>query len=165
MPVYRVQPGNRIIRANTHGQAASHVAKAMFKATPLKPDDVLDLIAQGAKIEDARAPVNQELFAEASLAENIQSPEVCEHVFKYRAPYDVAIAEHDKCGKCGAPRDTPDPLPAIGGPMEPESPHVVIEIPQETMARVDESDLRLAKLLTPADDIDTVTLEGIDYVQ
>jgi hypothetical protein len=201
VPIYIVSPGNRLIRANTYGQAVNYAAKAMFKAIPVKAEILADMLREGAKIEDARAPVNQELPLETA------SPAVTLE----QNGSTVTIVTH---AAEPAPTLTLTDLPATGGPLEPEHvPPLVVFTPGEPSAQPDEylegivkrggpqielepepargrfcqhgmpeharcfscEDIRSMERVTTLhdpvpvipqpDDIDTVTLEGIDHVQ
>jgi hypothetical protein len=156
MPIYIVSPGNRLIRANTYGQAVNYAAKAMFKAVPVKSDTLADLLAQGVKIEDARAPVNQELPLENGIVVPPAGGPSVGTVTKCDGNHGGPMCSDPECWHGAEPG--PDPLPATGGPLEPGIDGT------EMMARA-YRDAAIIDGTATADDIDTVNLEGIDHVQ
>ena len=61
MPVYIIQPGAHLVRANSRAQALRFIAEKTFKAEVAKGETVADLMRAGVKCEDARAPETAEL--------------------------------------------------------------------------------------------------------
>lgn len=61
MPVYFINPGGRLVRANSRAQAVRHVSDGYFKAEIAKGETIAELMAKGVKCEDARAPETAEL--------------------------------------------------------------------------------------------------------
>ena len=51
----------RLIRATTRQQALSHVAKSLLTVTLASQEDLVSLIADGAKVEDYKNTDQQEL--------------------------------------------------------------------------------------------------------
>lgn len=70
MPVYLVNPGGRLIRANNAAQAVRYVAQSHFKVEVAKGDTVADLMSKGVKCEDARQPETADLVEAASLEQS-----------------------------------------------------------------------------------------------
>lgn len=61
MPVYIINPGQHLVRANSRSQALRFVAEKTLKAEVAKGETVAELMAKGVKCEDARAPETADL--------------------------------------------------------------------------------------------------------
>ena len=53
--------GTRLVKAGLRQQALSHVAKSMLAVTLASQEDLVSLIAEGAKVEDYKNTDQQEL--------------------------------------------------------------------------------------------------------
>lgn len=67
MPVYLVNPGKRLVRANNAAQAIRFVAQSHFRCEVAKGDTIAELMSSGVKCEDARQPETADLVTEAEL--------------------------------------------------------------------------------------------------
>jgi len=135
VPVYIVNPGSRLIRANTYSQAVNFAAKSLLTAEPVKADALVDMLANGAKVEDARAVVNGEL-----PLENGSAP-----AFVFNP-------------------DPPNRIDARDLQVQAGSTYGDLPIATEHASAAENLD-RIDEVLAEANAVDTVTLEGIDHVR
>lgn len=74
MPVYLVNPGQRLVRASSSSQAIRHVARSYFKCELAKGETIAELMEKGVKCEDARAPETADLVEAAQSAPPTEEP-------------------------------------------------------------------------------------------
>lgn len=61
MPVYIINPGAHLVRANSRSQALRFVAEKTLVCEVAKGETIAELMAKGAKCEDARTPETADL--------------------------------------------------------------------------------------------------------
>jgi hypothetical protein len=68
--VYGSQEGTRLVKASLRQQALNHVASTEFNIRVATQDDLVEQITAGTKIEQYRAPEQQELIEDSESPAN-----------------------------------------------------------------------------------------------